>query len=259
MVKKGSLIGAIITTAGAALLSIMILQVTPESGVATSVGSFIRYSSFENFSLLGILRLIYLSGVLLFFLASIGTKKKSIYIGAIITLLGLLGGGLMYYLGYEDQNSGNFITYLYSLEYAITLFLQVIGVLIYYAGIVKHRKFFKVGLVTGFLVVAATITNLVYGLFVVPPLLEDLVISSWGVESREAVNAHFIVEMVQTIAIAINAIAFSFCKIGEVSDAEDEELSVEQGGAFASYVDESAGYTPSKPSYSGGDDIEFEF
>ena len=166
----------------------------------------------------------------------------------------------MYFSGYEESTSVSFVTYLYSFVYAIFLIIQVIGALIYYGGIVKHREFFKVGLVTGLLVVLAILANLVLGLIVVPPQLESLSISDWGTNSNQLVHIHLIIQLVQMFAITIHAFAFSFCKIGEVSDAkEDEELSVEHGGAFASYVDESAGYSPSKPSYSGGDDIEFEF
>ncbi len=255
MVKKGSLSGSIITLAGAAFFASMVAQVVKDFQDSLTSSDFVFYSSFEHFSLITIAGIIYVLGITNFFLASIGTKRKSVIAGSIITLLGTIGMFVTFWLGSGDTPQ-NFTIMVFDAPYVISVLIQVVGALIYMGSIIHHRKYFKIGVFTSFLMFITSV-GLVVLSFIIPQELSSASLYNISSDVEELVNINLIVLIAQMFIFGLNGLLFSFCKIGETIEEEDE-LSVEKGGAFASYVDEGEAY--SSGSYdSGDDDIEFEF
>ncbi len=254
------------TLAGAGIVNAMLAAAT-NSSISNSEQQFMMASSFSYFGLPALGIIIFLVGNLIFFLAHIGTKKKSVIAGAVVTLIGIIGMYIPFLIGSGDTTQTTweaqvaaFQPQIYYPLYQIMTIILVVGTLIYYIGIIKHRKDYKLGMVTGLLMVGGAVANLVLGMIVVPSELPNSTTFLYNISSlggaQDAVDIHFVIILIMNSIFALNALTFSFCKIVEVHKEGDDELSIDKGSAFASYVDESAGYTPQTFK---GDDIDFEF
>jgi Ca2+/Na+ antiporter len=256
MVKVGTLIFSIISAVGAVLVSIIFMMVAQSASTyeldlrnTNSDVTFLDLAYWAGiltpngaeFSLVPLSIMIFYIGMALVFLSSISTKKVMMIIGGLLSGVGMIAT-MFAWLSNEVYDTG----------YIIGSIILLVGILIYLVGLIKYRRNFKLGLMTGPLMLIITIAvNMIFGLF-----FEYKASKS----HEEFINTHLILQVIQAWIFVLHGILFSFSKKNaDEEEGAEEELSIETGSAFQSYVPDEMKKPKKKEKAPKSEEIEWKF
>ncbi len=212
MVKIGALIGALFTSVGAFLQIEMFVFV---------INGTWDYTDLEDFVVLPrrmIPILLFYFGMILVMLSGFIKGKLFLKIGGAVMILGFICKIVAW------------ITHgLYEGVFNAGAILIFFGSLLYFIGCNHYRKHNKVAEITGLLLFIFVLwSEIVLGIVIV-------IIVSHGDSSN--IQIHFVNLIIQSVIFALHAWVFGFSKksVSYEDDVEDT-LSVEDGGAFTSYI-----------------------
>lgn len=238
--KIGALIGFIFTAAGA-FLRFLAFQVVTDSTLWTSYRNFASISNPNLLILLG--NGAFTIGLTLLFLSSLVKSTGMMKIGSIFYLLAYLA---------------EFVLYLFNQMFGIFLLLvngfMVLSALFYLFGCIGFRKHNKLTIITGILIFLSALG--------IQGVLGIILMIQW-VDNASFISVYFLALAIQGFLWTLHALLFSFSKkeVGWGGDDVEDTLSVESGGAFASYVpdEKKKKGKKKKGKGKGGDDFTFDF
>jgi hypothetical protein len=255
MVKKGALIGGIITLAGAVLLFFFIQPFIASSAVyvinwndsdwtwleLAYFADFTQYGGLNSFNLV---LLVYYGGMTFAFFNHASSKKAMMKIGSVISGLGAVGIMIMWLFGM-----------VYDGVYFGMLMLFSVGNLLYFIGSIMYRAYHKLGILTSLAMLGMTAAVAYFG-----AVLSITGFVSGNPSAAESyVNTHLLLQQIQALVIGIHMFLFSFSK-STVDDVDDDEMSVDSDSAFQSYVpDDMKKKNKKKKKEKPSEDIEFQF
>lgn len=236
MVKIGALIGALFTSVGAFLQIQMFIFV---------VNGTWDYTDLEDFVVLPgrmIPILLFYFGMILVMLSGFIKGKLFLKIGGAVMILGFICKIVAWivkglYLGFFNTGA----------------ILMFIGSLLYLIGCNQYRKHNEVVIITGLtLFIMVLIAEIVFGIVLV-------IFISRGASSM--IQKHFVNLIIQSVIFALHAWVFGFSKKRvSYEDGVEDTLSVEDGGAFTSFVPSDMKKKEKKSKKSQEDDeISFTF
>lgn len=243
MAKMGSLIGASFVTIGCILQivfysSAFYLSVVNRSEIWWEIE---KASSLAGGSAQGLA----VSSILIFYLGVIfvlgsGFVKGNLFlkIGGSIMILGILINMISMLIG------------SYGWNYLIGELLLVLGAIFYFVGCIQIRKYYNNVYIIGFLLfIAVFCTEFIFGFIF---LLFAKNLEFWA-------RIFVVALMIQAVIFTLHSWVFGFLKKSvDYSDKVEDNLSVEDGQAFPSYVlDDMKKKKSKKPSES--DEITFTF
>ena len=213
-----------------------------------SFAEFQRMSQMENIGLFGfnpvpLFILLYYLLTMFIFISVFDTGKLWLRIGALVSILGnfiLMGSWLGGEVYKEVYFAGGFIFFT--------------GLILFMVGLIHYRHGFKLGLITGPVLVVLGFINYIY-------------FGSWGFSftykasaiMEPYVNTHLLIEGIFSFVLCLHGLLFSFSKKLD-SDDDDDEMSIESESAFASYVPDSMKKKKKKKKKAPeSDDIEWQF
>ena len=212
MVKIGALIGALFTSVGTFFQILMFVFV---------IDGTWNYTDLENFVVLPgrmIPILLFYFGMILVMLSGFIKGKLFLKIGGAVMILGFICKIVAW-----------IVSGLYGVVFNAGAILMFIGSLLYFIGCNHYRKHNKVAEFTGLLLFIFVLwSEIVLGIVIV-------IIVSRGASSM--IQIHFVNLIIQSVIFTLHAWVFGFSKkrVSYKDDVEDT-LSVEDGGAFSSYM-----------------------
>ncbi len=178
---------------------------------------------------------------------SIGTKKIMLIIGGIIYAIGSIG--VMYVWLFNAQ---------FSIIETISNAIVVVGAVLFLIGLILYCHEFPVGIAFGILlVIIAFGVNGFYGFFF-NTFLYPSDYSQFPSQTDGIMSVSLILMFVQAFIFAIFAFVWSFAKSeSENGKKVDDQISIEKGSAFESYVDKDKKTKDVKTTKKN--DVEFKF
>ncbi|MHA1672734.1 MAG: hypothetical protein ACTSYI_03820 [Promethearchaeota archaeon] len=213
--KIGALIGSFFVLIGSFLRFSMFSLVD-----STSVWTTFRYqASFEGFGIFPILaNVFFLLGVILVLVSGFVKTTVMMIIGTIFYLLATLVE-----LGFWLSNQ------MYGVPLVIINGVYIIASLLYLLGLISFRKRNKITIITGIILFLATLG--IQGAMGIFSMINFI-------NNDSFIQLYFQLLYIESFLWTVHAFLFSLSKkdVGWKHEDDEDELSIESGAAFASYV-----------------------